>query len=121
MDQFQAMATGWAPAVDVGLLTDLLAQELGDAAGELAEEIDGASVSALKHRLHALRCDYAEASRRATEAEEQLAEARLRILRLEARVQHLDTTLQQIHASRWWKLKEWCAPCWRAIARRRAG
>jgi hypothetical protein len=48
-----------------------------------------------------------------------LAEARLRILRLEARVQHLDTTLRQIHASRWWAVKEWIARPWRIISRRR--
>jgi hypothetical protein len=114
LGQFQVIATGWSPEVESALLMDLLERSLASPA---EAPNCHAVVNAYKHRLHALRGEYADARQRATEAEEQLAEARLRILRLEARVKHLDTTLQQIHASRWWKVKERCAHCWRIVAR----
>jgi hypothetical protein len=81
-----------------------------------------ADLNAYKHRLQALRCEYAGARLRGLELEEQLAEARLRIL-------HLDATLTQIYASRFWKvrerlhasplwkIKEGCARCWRTVSR----
>lgn len=120
-EQLQAIETGCAPKVESALLMDLLTQSpgldhgLADAA-PVPNSLAG--VHAYKHRLHALRCEYADARLRALEMEEQLAEARLQILRLEARVQHLDGTLGQIYASRWWKVKERCARWWRMVSRR---
>jgi hypothetical protein len=114
VEPFQVIATGWGPEVESALLMDLLKRSLADSDATYNGD---AVVHAYKHRLHSLRCEYADARQRAAEADEQLAEARLRILRLEARVRHLDTTLHQIHASRWWKVKEWCARPWRIVSR----
>lgn len=114
LEHLQAIATGCGPELESALLLDLLQR---NGAEPNAAPNGDAVVHACKHRLHALRCEYADVSRRAIEAEEQLAEARLRVLRLEARVKHLDTTLQQIHASRWWRVKERCAHCWRPLSR----
>jgi hypothetical protein len=123
LEQLQAIETGCGPKNESTLLMDLLKRSPGLAQG-LADPTEVhtppnplARVNAYKHRLHALRCDYVNVSLRALELEEQLAETRLQILRLEARVQHLDTTLQQIYASRFWKVKERCARCWRTISR----
>ncbi|MGH7174517.1 MAG: hypothetical protein ACRELG_29980 [Gemmataceae bacterium] len=123
LEQLQVIETGWGPKVESALLMDLLKQSLGlskSLADPTEVRIDRtplASLNAYKHRLHALRCEYADARLRGLELDEQLAEANLRILRLEARVQHLDGTLQQIYATRFWKVKERCARCWRAISR----
>jgi len=114
LEPFQAIATGWGPEVESTLFPDLLERNVAD---PNAAPNGDAVVNAYKHRLHSLRCEYADARQRAAEADEQLAEARLHILRLEARVKHLDTTLHQIHASRWWKVKEWCARPWRIVSR----
>ena len=113
LEPFQAIPTGWGPEVESALFMDLLKQSLADPD---ATDNGDAVVHAYKHRLHSLRCEYADARQRAAEADEQLAEARLRILRLEARVKHLDTTLHQIHASRWWKVKEGFARPWRFVS-----
>ena len=127
LEQLQAIETGWGPKVESALLMDLLKRSLG-LAQSLADptevHIDHnplASLNAYKQRLHALRCEYADARLQGIEFEEQsekqLAEANLRILRLEARVKHLDGTLQQIYASRFWKVKDRCARCWRMVSR----
>ena len=123
LEQLQAIETGWTPKVETALLRDLLKQALGRPQS-LADPTEAqndraflASLNTYKHRLHALRCEYADARLHGLELEDQLGEARLRILRLEARIKHLDATLEQIHASRVWKVRERCARCWRAVSR----
>jgi len=124
LEQLQVVETGWGPKGETALLMDVLKRSLGlaECLADPTEVLKGdnplVSLNHYKHRLHALRCDYADARLRGIELEEQLAEANLRILRLEARVTHLDTTLEQIYASRFWKIKEHCARCWRAVFRR---
>ncbi|HTU20967.1 MAG TPA: hypothetical protein VMG10_23145 [Gemmataceae bacterium] len=123
LEQLQTIDTGWGPKVESAMLIDLLKRSLGLAQGltdptEVPNDSNPhARLNAYKHRLHALRCEYADARVRGIELEEQLAEANLRILRLEARVKHLDGTLEQIYATRLWKVKERCARCWRAVSR----
>ena len=123
LEQLQAIETGWGPKVESALLMELLNRSLGFTESladptEVQNDCNPfAILNAYKHRLHALRCEYTDTHLRRLELEEQLAEANLRILRLEARVKHLDTTLEQIYASRFWKVKERCARCWRAVSR----
>jgi hypothetical protein len=123
LEQLQAIETGWGPRVESDLLMDLLKRSLGltesqaDPTEVQHDRNPLASLNAYKHRLHALRCEYADARLRGIELDEQLAEAHLRILRLEARVKHLDTTLEHIYAARFWKVRECCARCWRTISR----
>ncbi|MHB1423425.1 MAG: hypothetical protein ACYC3I_09580 [Gemmataceae bacterium] len=115
LEQLQAIETGYGPQVESALLLEHLKRGLG-LAPSLTDPTEAhdfpnplARINAYKHRLHALRCDYANARLRTIELEEQLAEARLRILRLETRVKHLDNVennLQQIYESSWWKVKE---------------
>lgn len=123
LEQLQVVETGWGPKGESALLMDLLKRSFG-LVESLADptEVQNvssplASLNSYKHRLHALRCEYADARVRGIELEEQLAEANLRILRLEAHVKHLDGTLEQIYASRFWKVKERCARCWRTVLR----
>jgi hypothetical protein len=127
-EPLQAIETGWGPKVESALLMELLKGSLGlpSSFAELNEvHVDPsplADLNAYKHRLQALRSEYAGARLRGLELEEQLAEARLRIL-------DLDTTLAQIYASRFWKFRErlhasllWkikngCARCWQTVSR----
>jgi hypothetical protein len=115
LEQIHAIETGCGPKAESALLMDLLRRSPG-LEQWLTDPMETkhfpnslASLNAYKHRLHALRCDYANARLRTIELEEQLAEERLQNLRLEARVKHLDGTLQQIQATKWWKVKECCA------------
>jgi hypothetical protein len=70
--------------------------------------------NAYKHRLHALRRDYVNAHLRTLDLEDELSQARLQILRLEARVQHLSGTLEQMRARLVWKVVDRCRR-WRRI------
>lgn len=121
LEQLQVIDTGWGPRGESALLMDLLkgsfglVESLADPTEVHNDPNPLANLNSYKHRLHALRCEYADARVRGIELEEQLAEANLRILRLEARVKHLDGTLEQIYASRFWKVKERCARCWRTV------
>lgn len=124
LEQLEAIETGWGPQGESALLMELLKQspELSLRLTDPAEVPNGhsplAELNAYKHRLQALRGEYADARLHGIEVEEQLAEARLQILRLEARVKHLDITLQRIFASRFWKFRELCAGCWHFVLRR---
>src|SRR5262249_17319592 len=97
LKQLQTIETGWAPEGESALLRDLLTPSHGSA-----------NRNAYKHRLHALRRDYVNAHLRTLDLEDQLSQARLRILRLEARVQHLSGTLEQMRARLVWKVVERC-------------
>jgi hypothetical protein len=101
LKQLQAIETGWSPEGESALLRDLLTPSHGPTGGR-------ADRNAYKHRLHALRRDYVNAHLRTLDLEDQLSQARLRILRLEARVQHLSGTLEQMRARLVWKVEERC-------------
>lgn len=127
-EPLEAIETGWGSKVESALLMELLKGGLGlppslDDPTEI--HIDPsplADLHAYKHRLQALRCEYAASRLRESELEEQLAEAH-------SRIRHLDATLAEIygsrfwkirkrwHASRLWKFKEGCARYWRTVSR----
>lgn len=123
LEQLHAIEGSCGPKVESALLMDLLKRSLQITSG-LADPTEVhnyhnplATLNAYKHRMQAVRCEYVAAHLRTIELEEELAEARLRILRLEARVQHLELTLQNIHASRVWQMRERCARYWRTLTR----
>ncbi|HEY7158414.1 MAG TPA: hypothetical protein VH575_31005 [Gemmataceae bacterium] len=99
LKQLQAIETGWASEGESALLRDLRTPSHGPSDGR-------ADRNAYKRRLHALRRDYVNAHLRTLDLEDQLSQARLRILRLEARVQHLSGTLEQMRARLVWKVVE---------------
>ena len=101
LKRLQAIETGWASEGESALLRDLRTPSHGPSGGR-------ADRNAYKHRLHALRRDYVNAHLRTLDLEDQLSQARLRILRLEARVQHLSGTLEQMRARLVWKVVERC-------------
>lgn len=123
LEQLHAIQTGWAPKAESASLMDLLKRSLGldQSLADPTEIQNGSNPLALrnayKHRLHALRCEYADARLRGIELEEHLAEANLRILRLENRIKLLESMLAQIYASRFWRIKERCARPWRTVKR----
>ncbi len=105
--RLQVIETGWGPQSESALLRDLLTQSPQLTGGH-------ARLNAYKHRLHALRRDYVNAHLRTLDLEDQLSQARLQIQRLEARVQHLSGTLEQMRARLVWKVVERCRR-WRRI------
>jgi hypothetical protein len=120
LDQLQAIETGCGPKVETALLTELLARSPG-LAPSLVDPAEvhnyhnpNAAVNAYKHRLHGLRCEYASARLRIYDLETQLDQSRYRALVLEKQVQFLDAVLEQMRASRGWKLVEKCSR-WRRI------
>lgn len=116
LDQLQVIETGCGPQVETGLLIDLLARGFRQGLTDPVEVHNYhnplASVNAYKHRLHALRCEYVAARLRIYDLETQLNQARCRVEALEKQVRSLDATLQQMRASRSWKLVETCSQ-WR--------
>jgi len=120
LEQLQVIETGCGPKVETALLVDLLSRNLG-LAETLADpsEVHSyhnplASVNAYKHRLHAIRCEYVSARLHIYDLEKQLNQSRYRVEVLEKHVQFLDATLEQMRASRGWKLVEKCSR-WRKI------
>lgn len=120
-EQLQAIATGCGPEGESALLMDLLTASPG-LARSLADPLEAhtacnplALVNSYKHRLHSLRCEYAQAQLRLLEAEEQLAEARLQILDLKAQVKHMDRRLQKIYASLLFRVLRRCVRRWRML------
>lgn len=127
-EPLQAIETGWGPKVESALLMELLKGSLGlppsldDSTEVPIDPSPRADLHAYKHRLQALRGEYAASRLRESELEEQLAEAH-------SRIRHLDATLAEIHgsrfwkvrkrlhASRLWKIKEGCARCWQTVSR----
>lgn len=111
-EQLQVIETGCGPKVETALLMDLLARSpgLGQALADPTEAHNDhhplASVNAYKHRLHALRCEYANVRLRVYDLETQLDQSCYRIEVLEKHIRFLDMTLEQIRASRGWKLVE---------------
>ncbi|MHB1422053.1 MAG: hypothetical protein ACYC3I_02420 [Gemmataceae bacterium] len=107
--------TGSGPSVEMDLLTRLLAGSPG-LAMSLADPVEvhnyhnpNAAVNAYKHRLHGLRCEYVNARVRIHDLETQLDQSRYHREVLEKQVRFLENTLEQMRASRGWKLVERCS------------
>jgi hypothetical protein len=118
LDQLQAIETGWGPESESALLRDLLARN-----PELADPLEVhndpnllARFNAYKHRLRALRCDYANARLRVLDVEDQLAQSRLRGQQLENHVKFLEATLEQMRATRTWRVREQCRRWYRMVS-----
>ncbi len=88
VEPLQVIETGWGSENESALLRDLLARNKKSVRGRNSR----ARLTAYKHRLHALRCDYANARLRVLELEEQWAQAQLQI--------------QQMQATRVWRMRE---------------
>jgi hypothetical protein len=115
LQQLQAIETGSAPKAEFALLVDLLTRSPGLTA-TLADPTEVrnyhhplASVQAYKHRMHALRVEYAQAQQRIHDLEIQLDQAHYHIEVLRKHVQFLDATLERMRASRAWKTAEKCS------------
>jgi hypothetical protein len=102
LDQLQILQMGYGPEVESASLMEVLPQQPGDPPH--AAPPASVSLSAYKHRLQAIRCEYVHVHLRAIELEEQLAEARLQIARLENDRQYLDDQLNSMRQSRAWKM-----------------
>lgn len=123
LEQLQAIETGSGPKVERDLLVELLARSPGLERG-LADpsEVHNyhnplAGVNAYKHRLHALRCEYVNVRLRIYDLETQLDQSRYRVEVLEKHIRFLDATLEQMCASRAWKLVERCSRWRRSVSR----
>jgi hypothetical protein len=120
-EQLQVIETGWGSEVESALLAELLQRSLrldlnrADPTEIQNEDNPLARMNAYKHRVHSLRCAYADARLHGIELEEQLAETHLQVQRLQAQIHHLQGTLEQIYATRWWKFRERGARCWRTL------
>jgi hypothetical protein len=119
-EQLRVIETGCGPKVETALLVDLLSRHL-EMEQCLADPVEVhnyhnplASVNAYKHRLNALRCEYVSARLRIYELETQLDQSQYRVEVLEKQVRFLDATIEQMQASRGWKLVEKCSR-WRRI------
>ncbi|HWG42686.1 MAG TPA: hypothetical protein VN688_07860 [Gemmataceae bacterium] len=106
MEQLQTVETGWGPASESALLIDLLT--CNDPTDRPNDRNPLALVNAYKHRLHALRREYVNARVQTLDHEEQLAESRLHIARLEAHIHHLETTLEDMRSTRVWRAAVMC-------------
>jgi hypothetical protein len=112
LEQLQVIETGCGPKVETALLVELLARSPG-LGPTLADPFEAhnyhnplAGVNAYKHRLHALRCEFVNVRLRLHELETQLNQSCYHREVLEKHVQFLDATLEQMRASRAWKLVE---------------
>jgi hypothetical protein len=92
-EPLQALETGWAAESESALLRDFLTRSKKQAPRGCR-----ARLHAYKHRLHALRCDYAN--------------ARLRVLDLEEQLAHSQLVIQQMRSTRAWRMRE-RYHCWR--------
>jgi hypothetical protein len=106
LELLQAIEMDNSPRVETALLRQLLyhadSTDTPNYAGPLAD------LSACKHRLQAMRCEYISARVRAEELEIELKQARYTIGRLEKHTRFLQSTLDQMLASRAWKVVEKC-------------
>jgi hypothetical protein len=111
-EPLQVIETGCGPRVETALLRDLLARSpgLGQALADPTEAPNDhhplAGINAYKHRLHALRCEYANVRLRVYDLETQLDQSCYRIEVLEKHIRFLDATLEKMRSSRGWKLVE---------------
>lgn len=94
LEQLQVIETGSGPEIESALLIELLSRspDLGRALADSTEVHSYphplSAVNAYKHRLHALRCEYVNLRRRLTE---------------------LENEIEQMRASRCWRLTERCS------------
>lgn len=116
LQQFQLIETACGPKAERDLLFEVLSrspgltQSLTDPTEVHNYHNPLASVNAYKHRMHALRCEYVTLRLRNDDLETQVSE-------LARHIRFLEATLEQMRASRGWKLVEKCSQ-WRRSARR---
>ncbi len=112
--KLHVIETASGPKVERDLLVDLLErspgleQALADPSEIHSYHNPLAGTNAYKHRLHALRCEYVNVRLRIYDLETQLDQSRYRVEVLEKHVRFLNATLEQMRASRAWKLVEKC-------------
>ncbi|HEY7426605.1 MAG TPA: hypothetical protein VH682_20385 [Gemmataceae bacterium] len=115
LELLQVIETDGCPQAELALLRDLLHSadptELRNYPDPLAD------LGACKHRLQAMRCEYISARVRAEELEEELKKSRYDVGRLEKHTQFLQSTLDQMRASRAWRLVEKCNRLRRTVSR----
>jgi hypothetical protein len=126
LERLHVIETDCGPKVERSLLLDLLNRSTGFAQSSLDpvearnDQNPLASLNAYKHRLQAIRCEYVSAHLRAETLEARLAESRSAIQQLERDIEFLRFTLDQMLASRAWKLLETCSQ-WRRWASQLVG
>jgi hypothetical protein len=114
LEQLELIETGSGPRIEAELLKELLAGSPGLELS-LADPLEthhyhnpSAAVNAYKHRLHGLRCEYVNARVRIYDLETRLDQSQYHREVLEKKVRFLENTLEQMRASRGWKLVEQC-------------
>ena len=115
LELLQAIEMDSCPQAELALLRQLLHRadptDLRNYPGPLAD------LSACKHRLQAMRCEYISARVRAEELEVELKKSRYEVGRLEKHTQFLQSTLDQMQASRAWRLVEKCSRLRQTVSR----
>jgi hypothetical protein len=115
LELLQAIETDSCPQAELALLRQLLHRadpiDLGNYPDPLAD------LSACKHRLQAMRGEYINARVRVEELEVELKKSRYEVGRLEKHTQFLQSTLDQMQASRAWRLVEKCSRLRRTVSR----
>lgn len=124
LEVLQAIETGSSPQVDRTLLRELLHRSPGLLPNLLdPTEVHNyqsalAGISAYKHRVQAIRCEYLHVRIQNEELEKQLMQSRGEIERLQRHVEYLDAIIHQMQASRGWKLVEKCSRLRQTVSQR---
>jgi hypothetical protein len=122
LERLHLIETEGGPKVEQSLLVEMLNRSSGfpeylaDPAEVQNYHNPFASLNAYKHRIQAIRCEFVNAHLRAESLALQLAESRSAIQRLEQHTEYLRFTLEQMQASRAWKLLEKCSGWRRAVS-----
>ncbi|HEY7309629.1 MAG TPA: hypothetical protein VH643_09760 [Gemmataceae bacterium] len=115
LERLQMIETGSSPQIESALLRELLHRSPGLLPNLLdPTEVHNyssalAGISSYKHRLQAIRGEYIHARIRAEDLEVQLKQSRYEIERLQKHIEYLDAIIEQMRASRGWKLVEKCS------------
>jgi hypothetical protein len=119
----QAIETGSSPQVESALLRELLQRSpamlpsLVDPTEVHNYQSALAGISAYKHRLQAIRCEYMRARIRAEDLEIQLKESHYEIGCLQKHIEYLDGIIGKMRASRGWQLVEKCSRLRQSVSR----
>lgn len=123
LELLQAIETDSSPRVERVLLRELLQRSPGllpnlvDPTEVHNYQSELAGVSAYKHRLQAIRCEYINARIRAEDLETQLKQSRYELHCLQKHIEFLDAIIHQMRASRGWKLVEKCSQLRQTVSR----
>lgn len=123
-EQLHVIEVGSGPKVEAALLKDLLTRspDLQQALADPCEVQNYANtlaaVNAYKHRLHALRCEFVNVRLRIYDLETKLDQSCYDREVLQKRIRFLEATLEQMRASRAWKLAEKCSLWSRSLSQR---